>query len=46
MNLTHYTDGLKWPLYNIFVCNKHKSWVPKAHILYAYENSNIVAAGL
>ena len=46
MDSTHHTNGLKWPLYNIFVRDEHGSWVPGAHILCAYEDSDIVAAGL
>ncbi len=46
MNFTHCINALRWYLYTMMVQNKFKSWISAVHLLFAYENSNILKKAL
>jgi hypothetical protein len=46
MDATHNMNHLKWYLTTLMVCTEHGSWLPAAHFLHEFQDSDILAAGL
>ena len=46
MDATHNMNYLKWYLTTLMICTEHGSWLPTAHFLHEFQDSDILAAGL
>ena len=46
MDATHNMNHLKWYLTTLMVRTEYGSWLPTAHFLHAFQDSDILAAGL
>ena len=46
MDSTHCTNALGWYLYTLMVRDEYGSWIPSAHLLSAWEDSEVLAEAL
>src|SRR5436190_10654921 len=46
MDATHSMNHLKWYLTTLMVRTEHGSWIPAAHFLHEFQDSDSLAAGL
>ena len=46
MDATHDMNYLRWYLTTLMIRTEHGSWLPAAHLLHEFQDSDIIAVGL